>query len=78
MLPVVYEANDSIVFTQGGYAHLYGKGKVNYEKIELGAQVISMNMDSSTVYASRVADTLGNMQGTWFSKTEKLLAKPRQ
>ena len=25
--PVVYEANDSIVFTQGGYAHLYGKGK---------------------------------------------------
>jgi hypothetical protein len=62
--PVVYEANDSIVFTQGGYAHLYGKGKVNYEKIELGAQVISMNMDSSTVYAHGVADTLGNMQGT--------------
>ena len=32
--PVIYEANDSIVFTEGGYAHLYGDGKVNYEKIE--------------------------------------------
>ncbi|WP_321334796.1 putative LPS assembly protein LptD [uncultured Bacteroides sp.] len=62
--PVVYEANDSIVFTQGGYAHLYGQGKVNYEKIELGAQIISMNMDSSTVYARGVADSLGVMQGT--------------
>ena len=28
--PVTYEANDSIVFTQDGYAHLYGDGKVNY------------------------------------------------
>lgn len=61
--PVVYEANDSIVFTQGGYAHLYGQGKVNYEKIELTADVITMNMDSSTVYATGVTDTLGVMQG---------------
>lgn len=61
--PVVYEANDSIVFTQGGYAHLYGSGKVNYEKIELTAEVITMNMDSSTVYATGVLDTLGTMQG---------------
>lgn len=61
--PVVYEANDSIVFTQGGYAHLYGQGKVNYEKIELTADVITMNMDSSTVYATGVEDTLGVMQG---------------
>ncbi len=61
--PVVYEANDSIVFTQGGYAHLYGDGKVNYEKIELTADVITMNMDSSTVYATGITDTLGVMQG---------------
>lgn len=47
--PVIYSANDSIVFSEGGYAHLYGDGKVNYEKIELGAQIITMNMDSSTV-----------------------------
>lgn len=62
--PVTYEATDSIVFTQGGYAHLYGQGKVNYEKIELAADVITMNMDSSTVYAHGVEDSLGVMQGT--------------
>ena len=61
--PVVYEATDSIVFTQGGYAFLYGQGKVNYEKIELTADVITMNMDSSTVHATGVLDTLGMMKG---------------
>ena len=35
--PVIYEANDSIVFTQGGFVHLFGDGKVNYEDIELTA-----------------------------------------
>lgn len=62
--PVVYEANDSIVFTGDGYAHLYGSGKVNYEKIELTSQIISMNMDSSTVYARGVEDSLGVVTGT--------------
>lgn len=57
--PVIYSANDSIVFTEGGYTHLYGDGKVNYEKIELGAQIITMNMDSSTVFARGVTDSLG-------------------
>ena len=61
--PVIYECNDSIVFTNGGYAYLYGKGKVNYEQIELTADVITMNMDSSTVYATGVVDTAGVMQG---------------
>lgn len=62
--PVAYEANDSIVFTGDGYAHLYGQGKVNYEKIELTSDVITMNMDSSTVYAHGVEDSLGVAQGT--------------
>lgn len=61
--PVVYSANDSIVFTDGGYAHLYGEGKVNYEKIELAADIITMNMDSSTVYARGVTDSLGVEKG---------------
>ena len=61
--PVVYEATDSIVFTQDGYAHLYGSGKVTYPQAELTAAVISMNMDSSTVYAHGVEDSLGVMQG---------------
>ena len=62
--PITYEANDSIVFAQGGYAHLYGQGKVNYQQIELAADVITMNMDSSTVYAHGVEDSLGVAQGT--------------
>ena len=53
------------MFTQGGYAHLYGEGKVDYphERIELTAAVISMNMDSSTVYAHGVEDSLGVLSG---------------
>lgn len=62
--PVVYEASDSIVFTKGGFAHLYGEGKVNYQNIELTSALITMNMDSSTVYARGVADTTGVEQGT--------------
>jgi lipopolysaccharide assembly outer membrane protein LptD (OstA) len=57
--PVNYEAEDSIVFTKDGYAHLYGNGKVTYQKTELDAQIISMNMDSSTVYARGVPDSTG-------------------
>lgn len=65
--PVTYEATDSIVFTQSGYAHLYGQGKVVYQNkkpIELEADVITMNMDSSTVYAHGVEDSLGVLKGT--------------
>lgn len=62
--PVTYEANDSISFTQGGYAHLYGGGKINYQQIELAADIISMNMDSSTVFARGAVDTLGTSSGT--------------
>lgn len=62
--PVTYEASDSIVFTKGGYAHLYGDGKVNYQNIELTSALISMNMDSSTVYARGVTDTTGVESGT--------------
>ena len=62
--PVIYEASDSIVFTKGGFAHLYGSGKVNYQNIELTSQLITMNMDSSTVFARGVADTTGVEQGT--------------
>lgn len=62
--PVVYEASDSIVFTKGGFAHLYGNGKVNYQNIELTSARITMNMDSSTVYAKGVADSTGAETGT--------------
>ena len=61
--PVIFEASDSIVFTEGGFAHLYGEGKVNYEKIELTSEIITMNMDSSTVFARGVTDSTGVESG---------------
>lgn len=61
--PVDYEANDSIVFLGTGYANLYGQGKINYEKVELTADVISLNVDSSSVFAHGVADSLGTVKG---------------
>ena len=61
--PVKYIANDSMVWSRGGNAYLYGSGQVNYDKIELTADVISMNMDSSVVHAVGRADTLGQMIG---------------
>ena len=61
--PVIYEASDSIVFTEGGFANLYGQSKVNYEKIELTSEVITMNMDSSTVFARGIIDSTGIESG---------------
>ncbi|ADV45266.1 putative LPS assembly protein LptD [Bacteroides helcogenes] len=61
--PVTYEATDSIVFTQGGIANLYGQGKVAYPGSDLNADVISMDMDNSTVFAHGVADSLGAVKG---------------
>ena len=61
--PVKYVANDSMVWSRGGNAFLYGSGKVNYDKIELTADIISMNMDSSVVHASGRADSTGVVQG---------------
>lgn len=61
--PVEYEANDSIVFTQSGFAHLYGQGKVSYPGADLEADVISMDMDNNTVFARGVVDSLGAAKG---------------
>ena len=61
--PVDFEASDSIVFTQNGFAHLYGDSKVTYDQINLAADVISMNIDSTTVFAYGREDSLGNVKG---------------
>ena len=61
--PVIYEASDSIVYTRSGFAYLYGKAKVNYQDIQLEAAVIKMNIDSSTVFAEGVKDSLGTIEG---------------
>lgn len=61
--PVYYECVDSMVWARGGNAYLYGSSKVRYEKIELTANVISMNMDSSIIHATGRLDTTGVVTG---------------
>ena len=61
--PVYYESTDSMVWSKNGNAYLYGDSKIVYDKIELTASVISMNMDSSLVHANGRADSLGVITG---------------
>ena len=61
--PVYYESTDSMVWSRGGNAFLYGSGKVTYDNVELTADVITMNMDSSVVHAVGRVDSLGEMVG---------------
>ncbi len=62
--PVIYESSDSMVWNNGGYASLYGSGKVNYQNVQLTAAVIKMQMDSSLVYADGIKDSSGVWSGT--------------
>ena len=61
--PVYYESTDSMVWSKNGNAYLYGDSKVVYDKVELMASVISMNMDSSLVHANGRADSTGLVTG---------------
>ena len=62
--PVVYTAKDSMTFFMGTKtAHLYGNADVKYQNINLTSENISMNMDSSIVYAIYGLDSLGNKYG---------------
>ncbi len=60
---VDYQAKDSIVWTAGNIAHLYGEGDVKYQNIKLTSEVIQMKMDSSLLYATHGIDTLGEEFG---------------
>lgn len=61
--PVQYESKDSMVWTKGGNAYLYGSGKVNYQSIELTAERITVNIPKSEVYAEGVKDSTGTETG---------------
>lgn len=60
---VDYKANDSIVFTNGNEVYMYGKGVVQFDGMELNADQIEMNMDSSLVYAVGRPDSVGDIVG---------------
>ena len=61
---VTYSAKDSLVFSNGNMAYLYGDGDVKYQTIELKAAEIIMNLDSSTVFAKGVPDSTGMFTDT--------------
>lgn len=61
--PVEYTAADSVTFEAGmGNANLYGESKVNYTNLELQADWITMNLDSSIVHAVGRADSTGKVK----------------
>ncbi len=62
--PVIYESKDSMVWNYGGYASLYGNGRVEYQNVVLTAGIIKMQMDSSLVYADGVRDSTGEWEAT--------------
>ena len=63
--PVTYTAKDSITFDYlRKVAHFYGDSKVNYQNLEVTAEIIAVNTDSSVVHATGIKDTLtGELKG---------------
>ncbi|MBO7316049.1 MAG: LPS-assembly protein LptD, partial [Paludibacteraceae bacterium] len=62
-----YKSRDSIVLWRNGTGFLYGEGEAIYElnrAIQLNAEHIRMVLDSNTVYAEGIVDTLGNEIGS--------------
>ena len=56
--PVNYSASDSVVVYADGTAFLHGQGNIKYKEMELESAFIRVKMDSSTVYARGVTDTV--------------------
>ena len=57
---VTFSAKDSLILLGQNNAYLYGQSTVEYTDLQLNAGEIRMALDSSTVYASGVVDSLGN------------------
>ena len=60
---VTFKASDSLVLVGRNNAFLYGEGEVDYGEFNLNSQNISMDLDNSTVYASGVRDSIGELHG---------------
>ena len=56
--PIEYKASDSIVLWGNGTAFLHGQGNVKYKTMDLSADFIRAKMDSSTIYAAGVYDSI--------------------
>ena len=75
--PVEFASNDSIIFTADNMAYLYGSGNIKYQSIELSADYIQMDMDSSQLFARYSIDSLGNEFGhpVFTQEQEKIESK---
>ena len=62
---IEYTSSDSMVIMGNGIAHMYGSGDLKYKSMELTAEYIRVHMDSSTLYAKGVFDTIEN---EWIGK----------
>ncbi len=58
-----YSAKDSIVLYANGTAFLHGSGDIKYKTMELQSAYIRVKMDSNTVYARGVTDSVGEITG---------------
>ncbi len=57
---IEYTSTDSMVITNAGIAYLYGTCDLKYKSMGLKAEQIRVHMDSSTLYATGVYDTINN------------------
>ena len=57
---VEYNSKDSMIIMGNGVAHMYGSGDIKYKTMELTADYVRVQMDSSTLFASGVLDTIEN------------------
>ena len=57
---VEYTSNDSMIITGKGIAYIHGSGELKYKTMGLTAEYIRVHMDSSTLYAKGVLDTIEN------------------
>lgn len=60
---VEFAAKDSIVLRGKNAAQMFGSSHVRYGDIDLAAEQISMNMDSSVVHANGALDSIGELAG---------------
>ena len=55
---ISYTSTDSMVIMGNGVVHMYGAGELEYKSMNLTAEYIRVSMDSSTLYAVGVYDTI--------------------
>ncbi|MBR1480792.1 MAG: LPS-assembly protein LptD [Paludibacteraceae bacterium] len=58
--PIHYTAKDSVIIMGDGTAFLHGSGELQYEKMELNAEYIRADMDSSQLFARGVYDSISD------------------